>query len=118
MNKKRELSSLDIRMLLTLAMFIWPAWSFAADYPSRPVRLIVPFPPGGAADIVARGLSPRLGTQLGQQIVVDNRPGANGVVGFDLVARAPGDGYTLLMGFTTGVAVNPLLVAKIPVTIR
>jgi tripartite-type tricarboxylate transporter receptor subunit TctC len=55
---------------------------------------------------------PKLGEQLGQQIVVDNRPGANGVIGFDVVAKAPPDGYTLLMGFTTGVAVNPLLVAK------
>jgi tripartite-type tricarboxylate transporter receptor subunit TctC len=80
----------------------------------KPVRLVVPFPPAGAADILARGLAPRLSGQLGQQIVVDNRPGANGVIGFDVVAKAPADGYTLLLGFTTGVAVNPVLVPKIP----
>ena len=83
--------------------------SFAADYPERPVHLVVTFPPGGAADILARGISPKLSEQLGQPIVVDNRPGANGVIGFDLVAQSPADGYTLLLAFTTGVAINPLL---------
>jgi tripartite-type tricarboxylate transporter receptor subunit TctC len=114
MNRGRELPSLALGLFLSVATLISPAGSLAADYPSKPLRLVVPFPPGGAADILARGLAPKLGAQLGQQIVVDNRPGANGVIGFDLVARAPADGYTLLMGFTTGVAVNPLLVAKIP----
>jgi tripartite-type tricarboxylate transporter receptor subunit TctC len=83
------------------------------SYPTKPIRLIVPFPPGGAADILARGISPKLGAQLGQQVIVDNRPGSNGVIGFDLVAKAPADGYTLLLGFTTGVAVNPVLIRKI-----
>ncbi len=112
MDSRRKFSSLGLGLLLAGGMFVWPADSFAADYPEKPLRLIVPFPPGGAADILARGLGPKLGEQLGQQIVVDNRPGANGVIGFDVVAKAPPDGYTLLMGFTTGVAVNPLLVAK------
>jgi len=88
--------------------------SAQTTYPQRPIRFVVPFPPGGAADILARGVAPKLGVSLGQQFVVDNRPGANGVIGFDLVARAPADGYTVLLGFTTGVAVNPLLVTKIP----
>jgi tripartite-type tricarboxylate transporter receptor subunit TctC len=87
--------------------------SLAASYPSKPVRLVVPFPPGGAADILARGIAPKLSGQLRQQIVVDNRPGANGVIGFDVVAKAPADGYTLLLGFTTGVAVNPVLIPKV-----
>jgi len=87
---------------------------FAADYPGRALRLVVPFPPGGAADILARGMAPKLGAQLGQQIVVDNRPGANGVVGFEVVAKSPADGYTLLLGFTTGVAVNPVLIPNVP----
>jgi tripartite-type tricarboxylate transporter receptor subunit TctC len=112
MDRRRESSSLGRGLFLAVAMFVWPTESFAADYPEKPLRLIVPFPPGGAADILARGLGPKLGAQLGQQIVVDNRPGANGVIGFDVVAKAPPDGYTLLLGFTTGVAVNPLLVAK------
>jgi tripartite-type tricarboxylate transporter receptor subunit TctC len=97
------------------AALVSPVTGFAADgYPAKPVRLVVPFPPAGAADILARGLAPKLSTQLGQQIVVDNRPGANGVIGFDVVAKAPADGYTLLLGFTTGVAVNPVLVPNIP----
>ena len=98
---------------LVLSTLSVPGWTFAADFPSRPLRLIVPFPPGGAADILARGISPRLSGRLRQQMVVDNRPGANGIIGFELVARSPADGYTLLLGFTTGVAINPLLVSKV-----
>jgi tripartite-type tricarboxylate transporter receptor subunit TctC len=86
----------------------------AADYPSKPVRLVVPFPPGGTLDILARGLAPDLATHLGQQIVIENRPGANGVIGYDLVARAPADGYTLLIGGGSGIAVHPALLPKLP----
>jgi tripartite-type tricarboxylate transporter receptor subunit TctC len=96
-------------VLTALATFVSPAWTLAADYPSRPLRLVVTFPPGGAADILARGISPKLAEQLGQPIVVDNRPGANGAIGFELVAQSPADGHTLLLGFTTGVAINPIL---------
>jgi tripartite-type tricarboxylate transporter receptor subunit TctC len=108
----RRFSALGLGRFLALLTFVFPAGGFAANYPERPLRLVVPFPPGGAADLLARGLGPKLGAQLGQQIIVDNRPGANGVIGFDAVAKAPPDGYTLLMGFTTGVAVNPVLVSK------
>ena len=100
--------------LAVYAAFMISPDSVAAGYPSKPVRLVVPFPPAGAADILARGVAPKLSMQLRQQVVVDNRPGANGVIGFDVVAKAPPDGYTLLLGFTTGMAVNPLLIAKIP----
>ena len=108
-----ESASLTARALLVVVSLPAPILCLAASYPDKPVRLVVPFPPAGAADILARGLAPRLAAQLGQQIVVDNRPGANGILGFEVVARAPADGYTLLMGFTTGVAVNPLLVSKV-----
>ncbi len=114
MSMRNLISVRGVRQLLVLWAAICPVCAFAADYPVRPVRLVVPFPPGGAADILARGLTPKVSASLGQQFVVDNRAGANGVIGFDLVAKAPADGYTLLLGFTTGVAVNPLLVAKIP----
>jgi tripartite-type tricarboxylate transporter receptor subunit TctC len=97
-------------VLSAMPALVSPLRAIAADYPSRPLRLVVPFPPGGAADILARGIAPALAERLHQQIVVDNRPGANGVIGFELVARSPADGYTLLLGFTTGVAINPLLV--------
>jgi tripartite-type tricarboxylate transporter receptor subunit TctC len=70
----------------------------AQEYPNRPIRLVVPFAPGGASDILGRLVAERLGTQYGQSIVVENRPGASGHVGAQQVAKAPGDGYTLLSG--------------------
>ena len=80
----------------------------AQDYPNRPVRLVVPFPPGGINDIVARVLSQHLGERLGKQVLVDNRGGAGGVVGSEIVANAPKDGHTLLIVSLAG-AVNPWL---------
>jgi tripartite-type tricarboxylate transporter receptor subunit TctC len=70
----------------------------AQDYPNRPIRLVVPFPPGGASDILGRLVAERLGPVYGQNIVVENRPGASGHVGAQIVAKAPGDGYTLMVG--------------------
>ncbi len=70
---------------------------FAQTFPSKPIRLIVNFPPGGGSDILARNLSPTLSTHFGQQVVVDNRPGAAGNIGADLAAKAPADGYTVLL---------------------
>jgi tripartite-type tricarboxylate transporter receptor subunit TctC len=90
------------------------ALAIAADYPAKPVRLVVPFPPGGTLDILARGLGPGLSGQLGQQIVVDNRPGANGVIAYELVAKAAPDGYTLLIGGGSGIAVHPAVLSKLP----
>jgi tripartite-type tricarboxylate transporter receptor subunit TctC len=85
----------------------------AADYPDHPIRLIVPFAAGGGNDIVARLLQPQLEQELGQSIVVDNRPAASGTVGTEAVAHAQPDGYTLLMAFTTH-TVNPAVNAKLP----
>src|SRR6267378_1940495 len=72
----------------------------AQDFPARPVRVIVPFPPGGGADALARLLGPKLADLWGQQVIVENKPGASGHLGADLVAQAPADGYTLLMSST------------------
>jgi tripartite-type tricarboxylate transporter receptor subunit TctC len=86
----------------------------AADvYPSRPIRLVVPFPPGGGNDIVGRIVAVRLGESLAQQVVVDNRGGAGGIVGTDIAAKAPPDGYTLLVN-NISLAVNHTLVRKLP----
>ena len=86
----------------------------APSYPSRPVRFICPYVPGGAGDIFTRTIAQKLTESLGQTVVVDNRPGANGGIGTDIVAKAPGDGYTLLMGNSGPLAVNPVLYQKVP----
>jgi len=83
-------------------------------YPAKPIRLIVPFPPAGAADILSRTVGPKLGEALGQQVVIDNRTGAGGNIAADLVAKAPPDGYTLLMGFVGTHGINTTLYSKLP----
>ncbi len=85
----------------------------AADYPSRPLRLLVPFPPGGGVDLLARLLGSRLTEALAQQIVVDNRAGGGGVIATDIAAKAPADGYTLLLGFIGPLAISPAI-SKLP----
>ncbi len=87
----------------------------ATEYPTRPVRMIVPFVPGGATDFVARVVQPRLLEELGQPVVVENRGGASGNIGVELAARATPDGYTLLMGNIGAMAINPALFPKFPV---
>lgn len=86
----------------------------AQDYPTRPVRLVVPFTPGGNVDITARTIAPALGALLGQTIIVENRAGAGGTLGADIVAKAPPDGYTLLMGSNSTVSVAPALYTRNP----
>jgi len=86
-----------------------PSISFAADYPTKPVRLVVPYPPGGATDVIGRTIARHLSTSLGQQVVVDNRAGAAGNIGAELVAKSAPDGYTLLMGALTSHAINAAL---------
>jgi tripartite-type tricarboxylate transporter receptor subunit TctC len=91
-----------------------PVAAAAQAYPNRPVKLLVSFPPGGAADIVARLVGQPLSARLGQPVVIDNRPGANGNIAGDLVVHAPPDGYTLLLGPSSLFSVNPHLYAKMP----
>ncbi len=85
-----------------------------ATYPAKPIRLVVPFPAGGSVDVTSRALAQKLSIQLGQQVVVDNRPGAGGNIGMDAVAKSAPDGYTLGMGALSTHAVNPALYAKMP----
>ena len=83
-------------------------------YPSKPIRLIVPYPPGGPTDLIARAVNEPLAQRLGQQVVIDNRGGATTVIGAELAARAPADGYTLLVATISTLAVNPALQKKLP----
>ena len=87
----------------------------AQSYPSRPVRMIVPFAPGGASDFVARIIQPRMTELLGEQVVVDNRAGAGGNIGVEVAARATPDGYNILLGNVGTMAINPSIFVKFPV---
>jgi tripartite-type tricarboxylate transporter receptor subunit TctC len=86
----------------------------ADNYPSKPIRLVVPFTPGGSTDILARVIGVKLTEAWGRQVVIDNRPGAGGNIGVDLVAKSPADGYTLVMGHIGTFGVNPTLYSKLP----
>ncbi len=98
---------------LSVALFAVSTLASAQNYPNRPLRLIVPFPPGGSVDVIARIVGPKLSESLGQQVVIDNRGGASGNIGAALVARAAPDGYTLL-AHTVPFTVNPFLYATVP----
>ncbi len=97
-----------------LAMVGGPSTVLAQSYPSKPVRLMVPFPAGGATDIFARTLSQKLGEKLGVTVVVENRPGAGGTIGSDAVAKAAPDGYTLLLATSSTHSIGPALNPKMP----
>ena len=104
---------------MAVALFALVAAAFAQSavaqaWPSKPLRIIVNFPPGGAADVIARAVAPGLGDALGQQVVIENRPGAGGNIGADAVAKAPADGHTLLMASGGAISINPHIYAKMP----
>jgi len=99
---------------LALALAALSGTGQAAEFPVKPVRLVIGFPPGGSNDIVARQLAPRLSEVLGQQVVVENRPGANATIGTDFVAKSAPDGYTLTLGSASPLAISPHTYAKIP----
>lgn len=97
-------------LALLLCLFSLNAW---ADYPDRPIRIIVPFPAGDGLDLQARLIGQKLGEKWGQQVVIDNKPGAGTLIGVEAAAKSPGDGYTLLL-VTTTYAINPALRQKVP----
>jgi tripartite-type tricarboxylate transporter receptor subunit TctC len=99
-------------MFVTLCLALC-AGSALAQYPNRPLRLIVPFPPGGAVDVLGRAIGTNARDVFGQNIIVDNRPGFGGAVGSELAAKANPDGYTLLMGSTSTISINPTLYSKL-----
>ena len=106
-----KLKNLLSVLLASLALALPAA---AQTYPNRPIRMIVPFPAGGATDILARALSQKLGEKIGQPVIVDNRPGAGGTIGADAAAKSPADGYTLLLATSSTHSIGPAINPKMP----
>ena len=102
------------RLLLALAVSALASSAFAQAWPAKPIRLVVPFPPGGGTDTIAREASQRVAAATGWTFVIDNKPGAGGNLGVDSVAKAPADGYTIVIGQTSNLAINPTLYARLP----
>src|SRR5678815_2748442 len=103
-----------LRFLPCLILVAFTSAAFAQSYPSKPIRFVVPYPPGGPLDTVARLLGQRVSESVKQPVTVDNKPGAGGNIGADFVAKSPPDGYTILMGAVATHAINPALYASIP----
>ena len=100
--------------LFVIVALAFGAGAACAQYPSRPIKVIVPIPAGGAPDIAARVVGQKLSELLGTPVVIDNHAGSNGNIAGDMVAKAPPDGYTLLLGQDSLIAINPHLYAKMP----
>jgi len=102
------------RALLALTATALSASVFAQAYPSKAIRVVVPFPPGGGTDIIAREVTQKVASATGWSFVIDNKPGAGGNLGVDAVAKSPADGHTIVLGQTSNLAINPSLYAKLP----
>ena len=119
--KRRQISALAMRTALSAAVVMMglvggasTAVAQSTTYPTKPIRLVVPFPAGGATDIFARTLSQKLGEKLGTSVVVENKPGAGGTLGSDIVAKSTPDGYTLLLATSSTHSIGPNLNPKMP----
>jgi tripartite-type tricarboxylate transporter receptor subunit TctC len=111
--KKYFLRKIGLALITALSVSV----SFAQSYPNRPVRVIIPFPPGGTLDAVGRMLAQKLSEQMGQPFVIENKPGGNGIIGADLVAKAPSDGYTLLFNASTFTSA-PMTMKQVPYSVE
>jgi len=117
MNADKDLNShfVSLAFLAALAVPLCISTSaLAQPYPVKPVRMVLPYPPGGGSDTIARPLAQKMSEGLGQQVIVENRGGANGNIGMELAARAAPDGYTIVFALTAQLAVNPNLYSKVP----
>jgi len=103
-----------LQSFVSFVFFVFPAFALAQAWPAKPIKIIVPYPPGGTSDILARALSPGLQAAFGQPIVVENKPGATGNVGADFVAKSPADGYTLLLADIGSLAISPSVFSTLP----
>lgn len=101
-------------MLALTAGLAAPGAALAQNYPAKPIRFVIPYPPGGASDVTARTLGAKMSETWGQQVLVDNRAGANGIIALELTAKAPPDGYTILMANLGPNAINPSVYTKLP----
>ena len=104
----------DARLKLLLIALLLPPTAHAQNWPARTIRFIAPFPPGGGTDLNARMIAPRLSIALGQQVIVENRPGAGGMLGTELVAKSPPDGYNMVIATIGPISINPSLYSKMP----
>ena len=111
---KKRLFALTLTATVAAAAMSLPLTASAQAWPAKPVRMVIPFPAGGATDIIGRVIGQKLGAALGQQVVIDNKPGAGGTIGSDMVAKAPGDGYTILMATSSTHSIGPALNPKMP----
>jgi tripartite-type tricarboxylate transporter receptor subunit TctC len=100
------------RLLCCLMCCALACWAHAQNYPAKPIRIVTPYAPGGTADILSRVVALKLSEAWGLQVVIDNRPGASGMIGADIVAKAAPDGYTILMAYVAEIAIVPSLFAK------
>lgn len=100
--------------LLALLLVLAPGWAATQEYPSRPIRIIVPFAPGGATDVPTRLIAPKMSESLGQPVVIENRTGAGGIIGIEAVAKSAPDGYTVLMASNAEYAMHPAIYPKLP----
>ena len=105
---------MNIRSLVAALVVAWPLFTSAQTYPAKPIRLVVPFPPAGATDILSRELARQLSDRMKQQVIVDNRPGAGGTLGSDIVAKSAPDGYTIQMATSSTHSIGPSLNPKMP----
>ena len=103
-----------LALTATFAATLVSTGALAQAYPSKAIRVVVPFPPGGGTDIIAREVTQKVAASTGWTFVIDNKPGAGGNLGVDAAAKAPADGYTLVLGQTSNLAINPTLYAKMP----
>ncbi len=113
--RRKHMTSKTFSLLILSAIAAFTLTSAgAADYPTRVVRIVLPQPAGGGTDVVARAIAVKLGDAWGQQVIVDNRPGANGIIGMDAVAKSKPDGYTLLYGFSSVLTINTSVYKSLP----